>query len=923
MVLAVPTRLKDTASAKQRGLRETRTCFRRAWHSNHKRRGRTATDTFSRGARFLRVALQVNSYPYLVANGIRSSYTSEPDYNAAMVAACRESGVEAVAVTDHFKIQTSLKLIQDVEAEGIAVFPAFEAQTSDGVHVLVLFDPGTPHLEIERAIGACDVSTTAGGSPIGGLNVLQLTEKARRSWHAICIAAHITSPGKGLLTALKGQARIAAWKAPDLHAVAIPGTVGELDAGDRAILLNANTEYVRSRSLGVINAQDVNDPADIAAPGATTLVKMSEVSVEALRQAFLDPQSRIRLNSDPVPENHTQLIRISWEGGFLDGLSVDLNENLNVLIGGRGSGKSCVIESIRYALGQSPLAPEAKMLHDAIVKNVLRSATKITLDAEVHGPTDRKYTIERVVPNQPTVRGHAGNVVRLLPGDLLGGMEIYGQHEISELTKSPALLTRLLERFVSHDRRRDARRSDLLRELRENRELVLRLRDASSSLDERLAKLPALEERLRSYEAAGLEEQFKERSELVPEERYFDVLPSRIGGARVAVSAMTAAIATALKSPLGAAAADRLPHSALVAEAEGALTEISAAAGRAATAIEGAIKLAEGKVADAKTRWEKERAAVVDRYEATLRGVGATRINAQAFITLRGQIEELRPLREQHSERESERATALERRRVLLVELEDLRAQGFRALADAAAKVSRDLSDVVRVNVNSGRQRDALEEHLRDRLGGNLARAFTQLDERSDLSLRELADAIDQGPEKLRETFGFTAAQAEHLAKLDEAARLELEEIELGTTTRIDLNVGPTGGAPVWAALEDLSTGQKATALLLLLLLESEAPLVVDQPEDDLDNRFISEKVVPLIKQEKRRRQFLFSSHNANIPVLGDAELIIGLHATNERASIGPEHLGSIDKASVRELASEILEGGREAFELRRAKYDF
>jgi DNA repair ATPase RecN len=885
--------------------------------------GRTATDTFSRGARFLRVALQVNSYPYLVANGIRSMYASEADYNAAIVAACRQSGVEAVAVTDHFRIQTSLKLIHELESAGIAVFPAFEAQTSDGVHVLVLFDPGTPHLEVERAIGACDVSTTAGGSPIGTLNVLQLTEKARRSWHAICIAAHVTSPGKGLLTALKGQARIAAWKAPDLYAVAIPGTLAELGAGDRAILVNGNPEYARLRPLGVINAQDVNDPADVAAPGATTLVKMSEVSVEALRQALLDPQSRIRLNSDPIPETHTQLVRVSWEGGFLDGLVVDLNENLNVLIGGRGAGKSCVIESIRYALGQSPLAPEAKMLHEAIVRNVLRSATKVTLDVEVHGPTDRSYTIDRVVPNQPSVRDHAGNVVKLLPTDLLGGMEIYGQHEISELTKSPASLTRLLDRFVSHDVRRDARRRDLLHELRENRELVLRLRDASSSLDERLAQLPALEERLRSYEAAGLEEQFKERSALVPEERYFDALPSRIGAARGAVSGMTAAVAAALKSPLGTARADQLPHAAIVAQAEGALAEITAAAGRAANAIEAATEVAEGKVAEAKTRWEKERAAVVERYEATLRGVGATRINAQAFITLRGQIEELRPQREQLSERESERASALERRRVLLVELEDLRAQEFRALADAAAKVSRDLTEVVRVTVNSGRQRDALEEHLRNRLGGNLARVLAQLGERPDLSLRELADAIDDGPEKLRETFGFTAAQAEHLAKLDEAARLELEEIELGTTTRIELNVRPAGGAAVWAALDDLSTGQKATALLLLLLLESEAPLVVDQPEDDLDNRFISEKVVPLIKQEKRRRQFLFSSHNANIPVLGDAELIIGLEATNEHASIRPEHLGSIDKASVRELASEILEGGREAFELRRAKYDF
>ena len=115
--------------------------------------------------------------------------------------------------------------------------------------------------------------------------------------------------------------------------------------------------------------------------------------------------------------------------------------------------------------------------------------------------------------------------------------------------------------------------------------------------------------------------------------------------------------------------------------------------------------------------------------------------------------------------------------------------------------------------------------------------------------------------------------------------------------------------------------------MLLLLLLESDAPLVIDQPEDDLDNRFITDGVVPRIRDEKRRRQFVFSTHNANIPVLGDAELILGLHASGEasggRAFISSEHMGSIDSAPVRALVEEVLEGGKTAFETRRRKYGF
>ena len=77
---------------------------------------------------------------------------------------------------------------------------------------------------------------------------------------------------------------------------------------------------------------------------------MSKVSVEGLRQAFLDPESRIRLNTDPGPEPHAEFLAMSWEGGFLTDTSIHFNPNLNVLIGGRGTGKSTIIESLRYVV---------------------------------------------------------------------------------------------------------------------------------------------------------------------------------------------------------------------------------------------------------------------------------------------------------------------------------------------------------------------------------------------------------------------------------------------------------------------------------------------------------------------------------------------------------------------------------------------
>ena len=875
-----------------------------------------------RGARFLRIALHVNPFAYLGKTGKATPFADEAAYNAALVHALQDAGVDAIGLTDHWHISSSRGLRAAAEAARITVFPGFEASTADGVHVLVLFDPGTAEDTIQGAIGACGVVGAPTPASIGKLDVPELTHIAREEWRAICVAAHATTTGKGILT-LKGLPRIRAWKAPDLLAAAIPGAVRDLAGGDRQIVENSVPEYERPRPIAVVNARDVDGPEDVADPASTTWVKMSEVGVEALRQAFLDPASRIRLNSDPVPARHTQFTRIAWEGGFLHDVAIDLNANLNALIGGRGTGKSCVIESIRYVLDQVPVGPEAKVLHDAIVRSVLGASTKITLHVRVvQGPSARDYVIERTVPNPAVVKDATGKVLQVRPRDLVRGIEIYGQHEISELTKSPALLTQLLARFTVVDEPARDRRTDTERALGENRTEVVRLRGELTRTDEQLERLPALEERLRAYEEAGLEEQFKERSALVPEEPIVLGFAERLAKARAAVAAMRSGSAGALRRPARSDAL-RLPHAELIEQAERVIAAMTERVEGIAKELDAAIDDAERELKPLVTQWQTEQAVVEERYAGILRSMQTKTVDAQMFISLRTQIEELRRLADERGASQAAIDKALARRQELLAAIEDLRAAAVRALGDAAARVSADLAGVVRVQVIAGAQRDGLEQHLRNTLGGPLKLIVDQLQALPDLSVRHLAEAIAQGPATLRATYQLSGAQAERLAKLPEAARLELEELDLAPVTRIELNVRPGAPSPQWQRLSDLSTGQKATAILLLLLLDADTPLIIDQPEDDLDNHFISTEIVPKIKAEKRRRQFVFSSHNANIPVLGDAELIIGLEANADRAVVPTDHLGSIDRQSIRDLATDVLEGGRDAFALRRQKYDF
>lgn len=875
------------------------------------------------GARFFRCALQVNPYAYLIKSNKQTSFRTEADYNAAIVAACQEAEIEVIAVTDHYRVEESTGLVQAARAAGLFAFSGFEAVTKDGVHFLCLFDPNKDNV-LERFIGDCGVHDINTASPTGKLDSLELLAHAK-DWGATCIAAHAMSDQGGLLKKLSGQTRVNVWKSELLLACAIAGPVDGAPDGIRPILENQGGEYYRGRPVAVINAADVNSPEDLKKDGASCFIKMSNVSVEALRQAFLDPESRIRLNSDPQPEPHAEFLAMTWEGGFLDNTSVHFNANLNVLVGGRGTGKSTMIESIRYALGLDPLGEEARKAHEGVVRHVLSSGTKISLLVRSHKPSQRSYTIERSVPNPPIVKDETGEVMTLSPKDVMPGVEVFGQHEISELTKSREKLTLLLERFVDRDPTLSGRKAKIKLELERSRSRIVDVRREMKALDERLAALPGLEETQKRFKEAGLEERLKEKSLLIREERVFANVNERLDPIRALHNDLVEVlpIDAAFVSPK---ALEGLPNAAILAEMETILGTLSTKLKATAAQIATALAEADASLAGTKARWSEQKKAIEETYEKLLRELQKSKIDGAEFIRLRQQIEELRPLRDRKEVLKRDLATHEAHRRKLLSEWEDIQASEYRELQNAAKKVSRKLRNRVGVEVKMAGNRDAHDQLLRE-VGGNLNAALERLRETDQLSLRDFAQCCRDGKEALMQRYKLPAGSAERIAQADLGLFMRIEELELPATAKIELNTAPDGEPATWQTLEALSTGQKATAVLLLLLLESEAPLVVDQPEDDLDNRFITEGVVPIMRQEKRRRQFVLSTHNANIPVLGDAELILGLAASGEgkggHAKISPEHMGSIDSKPVCELVEEILEGGKDAFEMRRSKYGF
>lgn len=879
-----------------------------------------------RGAKFYRCAFQVNPAHYAQTFRGNGHGMDERTYVQKLLDRCVELEVEVIAVTDHNHAGSIALFREEARSRGITVFPGFEVASNEGVHVLCLYSPSATDAELQRYLGQLDITETEPSTSLSKKSFSDLL-KCIRDQGGLTIAAHITHD-KGLLETLRGQARVNAWRDPNLVCVQIPGSIDDIPNDKRPILKNQNAEYKRETSpdatsaIAAINAADIAKLDDLDQPASTCWVKMTEPSLEGLRQAFLDPVSRIRLASDPVPEAHAEFIAMDWQGGFLDGQAVCFNENLNVFIGGRGTGKSTVIESLRYVLGLDPLGEDAAKAHEGIVKHVLKNGTRISLRVRVHHPARREYIIERTVPNAPVVKDDAGQLLPYTPADVVPSAQVFGQHEISELTKNGEKLTRLLDRFVEVDDSERLRMDEKIQGLAASRERVIKAADDLTKLEEKLAALPRLEETLKRFQDAGLEEKLKDKGLFIREEQFLKQADGVVDGVRELAEGLRAAVP--LDTTFLDAVDDALPSAEKLRALKATFVGLQQAIEQAAVTIERAVAAVDGERAAFRTAWDERRKVVEVAYESTLRELQKSRIDGEEFVRVKRQIEALRPLRDQLTALERRLAEEREARRGELVEWENAKAEQFRDLERAAKKVTKRLDGRVRVRVSFAAVRDQLIASLRDKVAGRLSEALESLRAADAFSLSDLAACARTGKDALVAKYGLLPTQADRLALAPDSVWMEVEELDLPPTTTIELNTAPEGDGAVWQKLDDLSTGQKATAVLLLLLLDSDAPLVVDQPEDDLDNRFITECIVPKMREEKRRRQFVFATHNANIPVLGDAELIIGLAAQNAGSvALADEHMGSIDSRGVRELVEEVLEGGRRAFELRRQKYGF
>ncbi len=295
-----------------------------------------------------------------------------------------------------------------------------------------------------------------------------------------------------------------------------------------------------------------------------------------------------------------------------------------------------------------------------------------------------------------------------------------------------------------------------------------------------------------------------------------------------------------------------------------------------------------------------------------------------AYQRIQEEIERIKPLNSKLPAYQTRLDELQQERRNVLAELSDLRAERISALVTAAKRMSRRLQGKLKVEITPEADRSPILQYLLAcRLESIGEKRLGWIGAAESITPMALVKSIREGADVICRDWGTTQMVADALSKLQPSQIMELEALDLAHRVDISLNVAHGDAEPAFRPLSKLSTGQQCTAILHMLLLDNASPLLMDQPEDNLDNAFIAERIVAELRDAKTSRQFLFATHNANIPVFGDAEWIGVFTAEEKRGSLTLEAQGSIDVPAIRDQVAKILEGGRAAFIQRKEKYEF
>ena len=822
----------------------------------------------------------------------------------------------------------------DVENAPV-LFPGVELTANDGSHLLLVFDPSATQDHVDDLLSRIEIPVNERGTTTAHTSASVEEILKRCDDRALVIAAHVNQ-SKGLLEH-SGQQRIAELRDTRLAAVEIhPGT-----EFDESWFDGSKAEI--GRKISQVWASDSHSFEDLGK--RYTWVKMTEPTLEGLRLALSDGSGSlrpVRRGDSEDPNTHAEMaiekitVHKTKHIGRVSQTEVRFNPWMNAIIGGRGTGKSTLLDLFRKAMRRDSELDSAADGEEGSLRRHFDDRMQVPATRSESGLLTEESHVEVVYRKDGdrfrlswSQDGTAHPIARLSSGDLVAEqgniqerfpVRIYSQKQLFALAQNPNALLLVL------DGTHEVGGGEAGRELKRlaDRYLALRagvrvaLTHASELLD-RKATLEDVQRKLDILQQGGHAEVLRlYRSRRRTDGMWKAVLAAAESGldsASDAVRAMAVSDLNLSADDDEAQRALRRAHQSLqqliegyrnsmlgsIDDARRGLTEVLESADACDWGV--AMQSSEEAYRSAVSQLEQEGIADPEEYGELVEK--ARRLEAE-IDRLGAEETRARELGQEAAE--------------LLAKYREVRTQLSQKRQDLARRAS---GDTLRVEVNSLAGCANLPERLREEFGIEafyedrklIAERITpQEDTEWDWgSLDNVVAAIRTY--QSGETESWETKDARFGPRLRNLPAERVDRLALylpEDVLRVSFRSGASGA---WRPIAQGSPGQQTAALLAFVLGFGAEPIVLDQPEDDLDSTLIYELLVARFRETKPMRQLILVTHNPNIVVHGDAEYVLSLEVRDSQTAISRE--GGLQEDDIREEICRVMEGGREAFESR------
>lgn len=633
----------------------------------------------------------------------------------------------------------------------------------------------------------------------------------------------------------------------------------------------------------------------------------------------------VRCAYDPVameeagrPRCH-RLRSLRVVGGFLGGQIIEFASGLNCIIGVRGTGKTTILEFIRYAMDAVRDADQRRV--QTLITANLKGGR---LDLAVETKDGLAYTIRRTDKGEPTVLNDAGKptAISMKSGGLFRP-EFVGQKEFEILAENHGLQQDLLDRFAP---REVAVAQDAIHkaesDLNANAIALVRGLQRLEELEHQLLELPDIEEKIqglvqKGQDAQQINQAHEARAARDREQRCLEQVRQGLVN-----------LANDFKPHVGGlkehavawipAELRKGPNSAVIDEVQDEIRARARTIDQHLTEILKNLEQAGDFITDKFKRLRDLHLAQEDAFRAVIESQREALEKADDRTRLEKRMNELKAVQQERaqtlktvSKLEKERASLIEQ----LARARDLLHKARQAVVDAIApKIEK---SGVRLSIERHSDDERYRRLLHEALSNGVLKSIKSTVDRlaEHLTPMQLTEAIQAGdPQALAAKADLTRDQATkvHATLLGSEALFQIQVTPLDDRPRLQLC-----DHGVWKDSPQISTGQKGNVVLPLVLLDSDVPLLIDEPETSLDNYFTSTHTIADILQIKANRQLIVITHNPSIPILAHADRVIILESHGTHAEVFDQR----ELEGCRDPVLHIMDGGPEAFDARRTFY--